>query len=68
MTDKAIRQLQALREKGMSTGEIQKALGLKAQETVRRWLRGESNPRPEMMQKISELSGEKKFTAEEVFK
>ena len=51
----AVLQLKALRETGLSTREIQRQLGLRSQETVRRWLRGESNPQAEMRGKIAEL-------------
>ena len=56
MSDRAIKQLKALRDTGLSTAQIQKELGLRAQETVRRWLRGESNPMPDMCEKIEKLS------------
>ena len=56
MSDRAIKQLKALRDTGLSTAQIQKELGLRAQETVRRWLRGESNPKPDMCEKIEKLS------------
>jgi DNA-binding transcriptional MerR regulator len=56
MSNRAIKQLKALRDTGLSTSQIQKELGLRAQETVRRWLRGESNPQPAMCAKIETLS------------
>jgi len=53
----AIKHIKTLRDrKRLSTSDIQKELGLRAQETVRRWLRGESNPSPTMCTKIEELS------------
>ena len=56
MSERAIKQLKALRDTGLSTAKIQQELGLRAQETVRRWLRGESNPKPDMCEKIEKLS------------
>ena len=56
MSERAIKQLKALRDTGVSTKQIQQELGLRAQETVRRWLRGESNPKPDMCAKIEKLS------------
>ncbi len=44
MSERAIKQLKALRDTGVSTKQIQQELGLRAQETVRRWLRGRAIP------------------------
>lgn len=42
---------------GMTTSQLRRALGLSSRSAVSRYLHGERHPRPDLMQKIIELTG-----------
>ena len=64
MIIESTKKVRLLMESGLSTADIQEALGLRAQETIRRYQRGESHPNVENAAKLDALCVERGITTE----